>query len=42
MGRRARSTVAEKFSLGVMVGAYERLFMELMGLPRPAAVTAHG
>jgi hypothetical protein len=24
------------------VGAYERLFMELMGLPRPAAVTAHG
>jgi glycosyltransferase involved in cell wall biosynthesis len=42
MGRRARSTVAEKFSLGVMVGAYERLFMELMGLPSPAAVTAHG
>jgi glycosyltransferase involved in cell wall biosynthesis len=42
MGRRARSTVAEKFSLGVMVGAYERLFMELMGLPRAAAVTAHG
>jgi glycosyltransferase involved in cell wall biosynthesis len=42
MGRRARNTVAAKFSLGVMVGAYERLFMELMGLPSPAAVPAHG
>jgi glycosyltransferase involved in cell wall biosynthesis len=42
MGRRARITVAEKFSLGVMVGAYERLFIELMGLPSPAAVPVHG
>jgi glycosyltransferase involved in cell wall biosynthesis len=42
MGARARARVAEQFSLEVMVGAYERLFMELMGQPSPAAVTAHG
>jgi glycosyltransferase involved in cell wall biosynthesis len=41
MGQRACSTVSEKFSLGVMVSAYERMFLGLMR-PRKAADGAHG
>jgi glycosyltransferase involved in cell wall biosynthesis len=40
MGQRACSTVSEKFTLGIMVRAYERLFLGLMR--RPAADGAHG
>jgi glycosyltransferase involved in cell wall biosynthesis len=39
MGQRACSTVSEKFSLGVMVGAYERMFLRLM---RPRATAVDG
>jgi glycosyltransferase involved in cell wall biosynthesis len=42
MGQRACATVAEKFSLGVMVAAYERLFLGLMRPRTPAADGAHG
>jgi glycosyltransferase involved in cell wall biosynthesis len=39
MGQRACSTVSEKFSLGVMVGAYERMFLRLM---RPRGTAGDG
>jgi glycosyltransferase involved in cell wall biosynthesis len=39
MGQRACSTVSEKFSLGVMVSAYERMFLRLM---RPRTKPADG
>jgi glycosyltransferase involved in cell wall biosynthesis len=42
MGQRACSTVSEKFSLGVMVGAYERMFLRLMRPRAKAADGAHG
>jgi glycosyltransferase involved in cell wall biosynthesis len=42
MGERACRTVSEKFSLGVMVGAYERLFLGLMQPRTKAGGGAHG
>jgi glycosyltransferase involved in cell wall biosynthesis len=42
MGQRACSTVSEKFSLGVMVSAYERMFLGLMRPRIKVADGAHG
>jgi glycosyltransferase involved in cell wall biosynthesis len=42
MGQRARNSVSEKFSLGVMVAAYERMLLGLMRRPSPAAGGTHG
>jgi glycosyltransferase involved in cell wall biosynthesis len=42
LGRHACRTVAEKFSLAVMVGAYEHLFVRLMRARSAAAGSAHG
>ncbi|MFL6671710.1 MAG: glycosyltransferase [Massilia sp.] len=42
MGQRARRTVTDKFSLGAMVAAYERLFVGLMRPPAAAAGKRHG
>jgi glycosyltransferase involved in cell wall biosynthesis len=42
MGQRACSTVSEKFSLGVMVSAYERMFLGLMRPRTKVADGAHG
>jgi glycosyltransferase involved in cell wall biosynthesis len=41
MGQQACSTVTEKFTLNIMVAAYERMFLGLMRR-RPAAGGPHG